>query len=93
MDSMKRGEGTVYTESRMSQIGIGQLVIETMAYVSELDGTVANKEIRVSSLKVANAGNGWGKDIFEGTLEQLIDLIQWANDKKQSEQISVNGQT
>ena len=74
---MSPGEEPVFPQSSISQMGVGKLEIETMAYPS-----YENREICFSheiTLRDDSKGlSGWGETIFEGTLKELIDLIKEA---------------
>jgi len=65
--------GTTYTSSRIAQLNVGELEIHTMAYPSS-KGTRYSYSIELRSLKAAPI-EGWGKKIFEGALEDLINLV------------------
>mgnify|MGYP001562930198 CR=1 FL=1 len=64
---------TQYVESSIAQLGVGKLEIYAMSFFDDQVGYAATIEVR--SLKVGTGEAGWGKRIFRGTLEELIDLI------------------
>ena len=63
---------TQYVESSIAQLGVGKLEIYAMSFFDDQVGYAATIEVR--SLKAGDEA-GWGKRIFRGTLEELIDLI------------------
>lgn len=69
-------EPTLYNESSIKQMGIGKLGFEQMTYQS--DGVTTHYYIiEISDGKQEE--KGWGKVIFNGTLEELIALVNKAN--------------
>jgi hypothetical protein len=89
---MKPTEKTICPVFSISQFDVGQLEVSSMAY-SSYNQVCFSHEIMV---RQADGGKGWGKVIFEGTLAELIKVvekgtetdvmrIQWAGDFCRSE--------
>ncbi len=62
----------IATESSISEVGFGHVQIETMHFdhTSELTHV-----IKVYDARHAKGGDGWGKVVFKGTIEDLINLL------------------
>jgi len=68
----KADEGTEQTESSISQIGVGRLDIKTVTFESG-GQTRFSREI---TIRKDEGKAGWGKIIFLGSLQELLDLTE-----------------
>ena len=74
-------ERTYFTIADAHQFGVGQIELHSMAYASDTRLCFAAK-VSVRSLKSEKDQTGWGETIFQGSLEELIDLITEAKEHK-----------
>ena len=75
MEDMKPDEGAIYPAMRISQLGVGLLGIETMAYGSGYPTSHIRFSYEISIRDASKNPSGWGDAIFQGSLKELIDLI------------------
>ena len=73
MKHMTEQDRPIYTEASISQLEIGRLSIECMAYKLG-NGDNFSRIITIQSIEHGNV-EGWGKTIFKGTLEELIAKV------------------
>jgi len=69
---VKYNDGFATSDSKFAQNGLGAIYIETLFYDHQ-------QETYMQVIKIyhkAEGYNGWGKKIFEGTLKDLITLIE-----------------
>lgn len=76
MKDMEHNEGTIYPAARIAQSGVGELEIECMAFQTTypIDHTKFCHEISIRDASQEQVG--WGKEIWKGTLKELIDLVR-----------------
>lgn len=72
-------ETSIFPSSRIAQLGVGQLEIRAHAFPASGAQEIAfSHEI---TLQDASKGiEGWGEEIFKGTLKDLIEFVKEAKD-------------
>jgi len=86
MKTMEPAEGTIHTDQRITQVDIGALEVTTMTYSTSSQSIAFCHGITVRAWYPG--ASGWGTVIFEGSLEDLINLIKKA---KTQEEVNSNG--
>jgi len=75
MEVLKPNDGTVYVQESLYQNGIGGFELQTMSYTGS-DGQVHTCfSVEIRSWKEEQT-DGWGKKIFDGSLEDAIDVFR-----------------
>lgn len=75
MQILKPGDGTVYAHGTLYQNQIGGINLQTMSYTGG-DGQIHTCfSVEIHSWK-AEPTEGWGRRIFDGSLEEAIDIFR-----------------
>jgi len=77
---IKPTDGYVYPSMRIAQLDVGSLDIETMAFSTTHPTPQVQFAYKIAIQDAAKDPVGWGSVIFEGSLKELIDLINKAKE-------------
>lgn len=86
MHNMEATDGTIYPEARIAQLDVGALTFETMAYTLGNSPPVLQFCHQIIMRKcMTGYEQGWGKIIFQGTLKELLDIVEKATEPLEGE--------
>lgn len=87
METLKLNDGTVHSHGTLTQSEVGSIDLGTMAY-SGSDGQVHFAySVEVRSWKAGQEA-GWGRRIFEGSLEEAIDIFRAGLEARKEAQVA-----
>jgi hypothetical protein len=78
-DIMEPGDPTSFIDTSFSQLDVGRLEIRTHAF-SIGENIYYAYEIRI--LDASGDEKGWGKEIFSGSLKELINIVKEAQNAR-----------